>query len=183
MYARSSLSTTLTGGTRLSEAQGEDSGILGYEMLPYSQGSITSRQILPLLSISGSNTRPPISLALQHIVATATPNLPRHEAKAMGVSAQIRGVKPDSGATSTVKGTAELRIPVQLPKIGGDATVLFFGDWFYVQKDHTSPFYSKSSVGIGLRKSVQGLPLKYDVAYTSEGDVKQFFGLGLDFDA
>ncbi|KAL3934132.1 MAG: hypothetical protein SGBAC_010083 [Bacillariaceae sp.] len=183
MYARSSLSTTLTGGTRLSEADGQNEGIFGYEMLPYSQGSVTSRQILPLLSVSGNNSRQPISLALQHIVATATPNLPRHEAKAMGVSAQIRGVKPDGGATSTVKGTAELRVPFRLPKLGWDATMLCFGDWFYVQKDHTSPFYSKSSVGIGLRKNVQGLPLKYDVSYTSEGDVKQFFGLGLDFDA
>ncbi|CAJ1965945.1 unnamed protein product [Cylindrotheca closterium] len=183
MYARSSFSTTLTGGTRLGEADGENEGIFGYEMLPYSQGSVTSRQILPLLSITKGDSRKPISLALQHIVATATPNLPRHEAKAMGISAQIRGVKPDGGATSTVKGTAELRIPFELPKIGGDATMLFFGDWFYVQKDHSSPFYSKSSIGVGLRKNVQGLPLKYDVSYTSEGDIKQFFGLGMDFDA
>lgn len=180
MEARSSVSTTLTGGTRLGQLE-SNAAILGYDLLPYSQVSATTRQILPLISIAG-NARRPLSLALQHIVTAATPNLPKHEAKAMGVAAQIRGVKPDGGATSSVKGTAELRIPFGLPMLG-DASMLFFGDWFYVQKDHTAPFYSKSSVGIGLRKSVQGLPLKYDVSYSSDGDWKQFFGLGLDFDA
>jgi outer membrane protein assembly factor BamA len=180
MEARSSVSTTVTGGTRLGQAEDEPA-IFGYDLLPYSQVSATTRQVLPLVSISG-NERKPLCLALQHVVTAATPNLPKHEAKAMGVSAQIRGVKPDGGATSSVTGTAELRIPFELPMLG-DASMLFFGDWFFVQKDHATPFYAKSSIGIGLRKSVQGLPLKYDVSYTSEGNLKQFFGLGLDFDA
>eukprot|EP00980_Cylindrotheca_fusiformis_P009715 scaffold2143_cov125-Cylindrotheca_fusiformis.AAC.17 len=180
MDARASISTTLTSGTRLGQAT-NSSAVFGYDLRPYTQVSATARQVFPLASISGDQ-RKPLSLAFQHIVTAATPNLPRHEAKAMAISAQVRGVKPDGSATSTVKGTAELRIPFGVPMLG-DASMLFFGDWFYVQKDHSAPFYSKSSVGVGLRKIVQGLPLKYDLSYTSEGDLKQFFGLGLDFDA
>jgi outer membrane protein assembly factor BamA len=193
MDARSSLTTTLTGGTRVaeafSEASAQDSSTSsfswasGLDLLPYSQISATARQVLPLASISGEMHKP-LTLALQHIVSTSTSNLPRHERKAMGISTQIRGAKPDGSATSSIKGTAELRVPFDLGKrFGGDGSVILFGDWFYVQKEHSSPFYAKSSIGVGLRKNVQGLPLKYDASYTSEGNVKQFFGLGLDFDA
>jgi len=98
----------------------------------------------------------------------------------MGNSAQIRGAAPDDMASSAVKGTTEIRLPVAAPRVGS-GTVVLFGDWFCVQKDTNSPFYSKSSIGVGLRKNVQGLPLKYDVSY-SEGKIKTMFGMGADFD-
>ena len=100
----------------------------------------------------------------------------------MGIAAQIRGASPDGYVSSSVKGTAELRLPLTVPRVG-DGGVVVFGDWFFVQQDHGSPFYSKSSVGIGVRKNVQGIPLKYDLCYSNDGKIKQMFGLGPDFDA
>jgi outer membrane protein assembly factor BamA len=181
MDARSSISTSVTGGTRLGDKEpSEESSRLNIQFLPYSSVSATARQVLPLSK--PQEGRKPFTLALQHTIATSTLNLPRHEAKAMGISAQIRGASPDGSASSTVKGTAEVRVPLDVARVGEGAVVLF-GDWFYVQKDHQSPFYAKSSVGIGFRKNFQGLPLKYDVCYSSEGKIKTMFGLGVDFDA
>jgi len=39
----------------------------------------------------------------------------------------------------------------------------------------------KSGIGIGLRKIIQGIPLKYDITLTQEGTVRNFFGIGFDF--
>jgi hypothetical protein len=232
--ARTSITSTLTGGTRFrgigssegppasmaadsSSASGKKAGddlrggaagggfsLAGHsspswwggtEFLPYSSASATARQILPI-SVSASSTSPspsggrappPITLAFQHTVSTATPNIPRHEARAMANAAQIRGASPDGPAAATVRGTTEVRVPVAAP-IAGSGTVVLFGDWFVVQPHQgggtssSSPFYTKSSIGIGLRKTVQGLPLKYDFCYSSEGKFKSMFGLGPDFD-
>ena len=185
MDARSSLSTTLTGGARVGLQGSNDSSssfLDGVDVLPYSQISATTRQILPLASnVPGTTNRQPLTLALQHVLSTSTPNIPRHERKAMGISTQIRGAEPDGGVTTSVKGTAELRLPILEEKMG--TSMVFFGDWFYAQRDHKSPFYAKSSIGIGVRKNFQGLPLKYDACYSNERNFKQFFGLGIDFDA
>jgi hypothetical protein len=178
MDARSSISTTVTGGSRLGEKEdSEASSLFDVNILPYSSVSATARQVLPL-----HEGRKPFTLALQHTIATSTVNLPRHEARAMGIGAQIRGASPDGSASSSLKGTAEVRVPLTLPKMG-NGSIILFGDWFYVQKDHSSPFYAKSSIGVGFRKNVQGLPLKYDLCYSSEGKIKSMFGLGPDFDA
>ena len=181
MDARSSVSTSITGGSRFAEKDiSESPSRINIKLLPYSSISATTRQVLPLTT--PREGRPPVTLALQHTAATSTFNLPRHEANAMSISAQIRGASPDGRSSSTVKGTTELRVPVSVPRLG-EAAVVLFGDWFYVQSDPRSPFYSKSSIGVGVRKNVQGLPLKFDVCYSSEGKIKQMFGLGSDFEA
>jgi hypothetical protein len=186
MDARSSVSTTISGGTRLTgkadgDATGVDSTFVSSGLLPYSSASASTTQILPISLSSRDANKRPITLALQHTLSMSTPNLPRHEAKAMGFSAQIRGAGPDTIASSAVKGTTEIRLPVGAPVVGS-GTVVLFGDWFCVQKDMKSPFYSKSSIGLGLRKNIQGLPLKYDVCYSSEGKIKTMFSMGQDFD-
>eukprot|EP00536_Pseudo-nitzschia_multiseries_P003157 jgi/Psemu1/295119/fgenesh1_pm.47_\ len=182
MDGKTSVSTTISGGARLAGADTDEGGsisLAGTGLLPYSSASATTKQVLPISS--REKDKVPITLALQHTVSASTPNLPRHEAKAMANSAQIRGASADNSATTVVKGTTELRFPVAAPRIGSGSVVLF-GDWFCVQKDMNSPFYSKSSIGLGLRKNVQGLPLKYDVCYSSEGKIKTMFGMGADFD-
>ena len=47
--------------------------------------------------------------------------------------------------------------------------------------DSNSMFRRKSCIGIGLRKTIQGIPLQYDVTYSNEGKLKAMFGLGRDF--
>ena len=181
--ARSSLSTTFTGGSRFAtkDSNSKEWSMTNLELLPYSTISATTRQVLPIVSPAD---RRPIDLALQHTITTSTQNIPRHEARAMGISAEIRGAIPDGSATASITGTAEIRVPVDVsPRLGGgDGSVVFFGDWFCVQKDSKTPFYGKSSIGIGLRKNFAGLPLKYDVCYSSGGKIKAMFGLGPDFD-
>lgn len=193
MDARSSISTTITGGTRLKESTsttGDDgstkeaaaSMFSASNLLPYTSATATTTQILPIYVSSRNDDGRPITLAFKHTVSTSSANLPRHEAKAMGNSAQIRGASPDGPASSAIKGTTEVRVPVGVPLLGSGSLVLF-GDWFYVQKDSKSPFYSKSSIGVGIRKSIQGLPLKYEVCYSKEAGIKALFGLSPDFDA
>lgn len=174
--ARSSFVTTMTGGARLGEE-----GSLLESIMPYASASATARQVLPLSDPNKSRESVPV-LALQHTIATSSKHLPRHEAKAMGVSAQIRGCGPDGGAMSSVKGTAELRVPI-LSRWLKSSHVVVFGDWYCIQQNLSDSFNGKSSIGVGLRKVVQGLPLKYDVCYTSDGKIKTIFGLGPDFDA
>lgn len=175
--ARSSIITSLTGGARLGEKNKDMFGSL----LPYSSGSATARHILPLGDPTRSQGRPPV-LALQHTLSSSTKNLPGHEAKALGVSSQIRGCGPDGAACSALKGTAELRFPVLVRQMD-NAYLVVFGDWFRVKQSNRGPYDGKHSVGFGLRKIVSGLPLKYDICYTSDGKVKTMFGLGPDFDA
>jgi len=187
MDARSSVTTTISGGARLIEktdgnSNGENISFAGTGILPYSSASATTTQVLPLSLSSRNNDKSPIALAFQHTLSVSTPSLPRHEAKVMSNSAQIRGAAPDDTTVSAVRGTTEIRLPVAAPRLGS-GTVVLFGDWFCVQKDIKSPFYSKSSIGVGIRKNIQGIPLKYDICYSSEGKIKTMFGLGQDFDA
>ena len=174
--ARSNVVTSLTGGARLGETNKDIVGSL----LPFSLGSATTRHILPLAAPTRSQGHPPV-LALQHTISSSTRNLPVHEAKALGVASQIRGCGPDGAASSSIKGTAELRFPVRIRQLE-NASVVVFGDWFRVKHDQESPYKGKHSVGLGLRKVISGLPLKYDICYTSDGKVKTIFGLGPDFD-
>lgn len=186
--ARANLLTSYTVGTRLYE-----SGINTWhrQLLPYSSASATSRQILPLsLGVEDDQHRP-VQLAFQHSLMTSTSNLPRHEANAAGIAARVRGYPLFSNGPigKFVVGTAELRIPVKLPfeRVTQDANVVLFGDWMYGEKksmieNKASSFVRKSSIGIGVRKSVQGLPLKYDICLTEDKKLGGFFSLGLDFD-
>jgi hypothetical protein len=124
-------------------------------------------------------------LALKHSITTATPNLPRHEAKAQGIAHNIRGSSLNGRVASALTGTTELRVPIDIPvvQIRQDTNVVFFGDWLFAAKDSQSSFRRKSCVGVGVRKSVQGIPLKYDLCYSSDdGKFQSAFGLGADFD-
>ena len=174
--ARSSIVASLTGGARLGE-KNED---MATSLLPFSLGSATVRHILPLADPTRNQGRPPV-LALQHTISSSTRNLPVHEANALGVSSQIRGCGPDGAASSSIKGTAELRFPVRIRQLE-NASVVVFGDWFLVKPKQESPYKGKHSVGLGFRKMISGLPLKYDICYTMDGKVKTMFGLGPDFD-
>jgi outer membrane protein assembly factor BamA len=192
MDARSSISTTITGGTRLqgirealtttgSSDRSVSSFLSASQCKPYSFASATTRQILPIYVSSSGDDGTPITLAFQHTISTSTPNLPRHEAKAMGNAAQIRGASPNGPASSALKGTTEVRVPIAVPRLGSGSVVLF-GDWFFLQQELGSKYYSKSSIGVGIRTPIQGLPFKYDISYSSEGKIKSMFGLGPDFD-
>ena len=48
---------------------------------------------------------------------------------------------------------------------------------FFAQDD----MFGKSSIGIGFRKSCQGIPLKFDVTLTKDGKVGTFASLGRDW--
>lgn len=182
--SRHSLLTTFTGGTRISTGN-------GFDVLPYALGTILAREVFTL-----GNVERPISLAMKHSVTTSSPSLPAHEANAAGVKASVRGYgSVSNGAVSTsVVGTTEFRVPVALPtnKVRQDASVVLFGDWHFVETEggdsrgkKVGPggrFSRKSSVGLGLRKSIQGIPLKYDICFTQDGKFGTFFGIGKDFD-
>lgn len=174
--ARSTFLSSITTGARVGRRFSRKDSIL-----PYLLGSATTRQILPFAD-SGSTLRLSPVLALQHTIAASSRQIPAHEAKAMGIATHIRGCGPDGGVVSSIKGTAELRFPIRYSHLA-DASVIVFGDWYCVQHNSSDPFNGKSSIGIGFRKIVQGLPLKYDFCYTSDGKIKSMFGLGPDFEA
>jgi outer membrane protein assembly factor BamA len=97
--------------------------------------------------------------------------------------------------SKVISGTVEVRLPfervVQQPFVGS-GTVVVFGDWCVAQAqqlsssttsppgetgDFEQPF-RQSSIGIGLRKVVQGIPLKMDACVTEHGTKGLFFGIG-----
>jgi len=187
--ARASLITSATTGARVGDNEGS------WRLLPYSRASATSRQIFPLFTDGFTTTSKQVKLALQHTIMAATPHLPHHEANAAGFAARVRGYPGSSNGMidSSIVGTAEVRIPVsvRIPrvKLQQDASLVFFGDWMFANSK-TSPangftkdgIFGKSSIGIGLRKSVQGIPLKYDLSLNKDGKIGAFFSLGNDWD-
>ena len=42
--------------------------------------------------------------------------------------------------------------------------------------------FGRASIGFGLRKSLQGIPLKYDVSLNKDGKLGGFVSLGGDWD-
>jgi hypothetical protein len=74
-----------------------------------------------------------------------------------------------------------------------DANFVVYSEWLLSMKDRndaaavdsanvmTSMIQRKSCVGMGLRKTIQGIPLQYDVTYSNEGKMRSFFGFGRDF--
>eukprot|EP00591_Stephanopyxis_turris_P005503 CAMPEP_0195530746 /NCGR_PEP_ID=MMETSP0794_2-20130614/33783_1 /TAXON_ID=515487 /ORGANISM="Stephanopyxis turris, Strain CCMP 815" /LENGTH=235 /DNA_ID=CAMNT_0040662323 /DNA_START=131 /DNA_END=838 /DNA_ORIENTATION=+ len=173
------------------------------QILPYASGKITAREIFPLTS---NANRKPIEMAFSHSLTTSTPNLPSHEANAAGNAAKVRGYTSGSNGaiSSSLFGTTELRIPLPLTKIPGlknkantwveDATMVLFGDWLFARPSSSSSLsiaatrhnkqdlFRKSSIGIGFRKSIQGIPLRYDLSVTEEGKMGAFLNFGRDFD-
>ena len=149
----------------------------------------------------------PLILALKHTMIVSSNGIPQHLGKAIATSTNVRGCSiPDQSLTTALRGTTELRVPLYLPSIipnekiqqlfTQDANLVVYSDWLLTMKDkndlpttttttlndrNNSMFNRKSSIGIGLRKTIQGIPLQYDVTYSNEGKLKAMFGLGRDF--
>ena len=202
MDARTSLFGKITTGTRIGEStsRGVDTGVssLGLSpssslLLPFASVTATTRQIFPLSNLAAG----PLVLALQHSATASTRHLPRHEANAHGVACKIRGYHQQKGGggghservSNSLVGTTELRIPLKLPqRLGNEASVVLFGDWSLASSSSTGAGVNqmlkrRSSVGLSLRKNVQGLPIKYDISLTQDRKIGAFFGLGPDFQA
>ena len=145
--------------------------------IPYGHVTATTRQVFPLGS-TGS------SLALRHSVSTCTSSIPHHTAVANSASVRVRGY--GSGPTAfqgSVLGTTEVRVPLPLPAQLKDVSLVVFGDWLFAQTlTQQRGVCRQSSVGVGLRKTIQGIPLRYDVSLTEEGKVGAMFNFGKEFD-
>lgn len=90
--------------------------------------------------------------------------------------------RPPIALTKAISGTVEVRIPFERlvchPTIGRGNVVLF-GDWCVSRAQAQSVVPIRhSSLGIGLRKVVQGIPLKVDACLTEHGTKGVFFGIG-----
>lgn len=184
--ARASLATSATSGARVGDKR----------LLPYSSASVTSRQIFPLFTERIVTSSKQVNLALQHTLMGATCHFPRHEANAAGLIARVRGYSGASNGPidSSIVGSAEIRIPITIPilkeNLEQDGCLVFFGDWMYANHQIPGQFHGFSkdnlfgnrSVGVGLRKSVQGIPLKYDVSLTKDGRIGAVVSLGGDWE-
>jgi hypothetical protein len=177
--ARTNIFGKVTTGTRVGESTSSPSS--NWSLLPFASLTCTTRQIFPLSMTPAG----PLLLALQHSGTASSRHLPRHEANANGVACKIRGYQGGSNServASSLVGTTELRIPIQLPRLD-DASVVLFGDWCLSSAGVNQKFKRRSSVGVSFRKRFQGLPIKYDVSYTQDRKIGAFFGLGADFQA
>ena len=98
-------------------------------------------------------------------------------------------IRPSLATSKALSGTVELRVPFMAPSVNLrpiiSGTFLFFGDWS-LTRAHTSPSSIDnenapircSSAGVGLRKVVQGVPIKVDACITEQGTRGIFFGIG-----
>ncbi len=187
--AKTSLTTTVTSGTRIG---GDNEGT--WRLYPYSKQISTARQIFPILTETLTNRG--IKLAFETCLLTSTRHLPTHEANAAGLAARVRGYSSSLNGplSQSLCGTAEIRIPVIVPfqkdRINQDGQIVLFGDWMFgiqKKKDRDIPARSldksihHSSCGVGLRKTIQGIPIKYDISVSKEGKLGAFFGLGHDW--
>jgi len=183
--ARASMTTSATSGARVGDKR----------LLPYSSASVTSRQIFPLFTERIVTTSKQVNLALHHTLMGATCHLPRHEANAAGLGARVRGYSGSSNGPidSSIVGSAEIRIPISIPiqkeKIVQDGSLVFFGDWMYASRQTPGKYgfskddcFGNRSIGVGLRKSVQGIPLKYDISLTKDGKIGAVVSLGGDWE-
>ena len=175
-------------------------------LTPYSSYAATTRQIIPLGSSPTAANKSPITLALQHRGTASTSELPQHEALAIGFAARVRGYSPrmNGPLSSSVVGTAEIRIPVTLPanSLVNDGSVVIFSDWMAASRwtirdiknkvksktarsSASAPLLSKpmrkASAGIGLRSVLQGIPVKVDFTITDDGKIGANMALGMDF--
>lgn len=187
--AKTSFTTSVTPGTRV--GSDNDSSL---RLFPYLSQVSVARQLFPILletlSFPSGDT---IKLALETTLMSSTKHLPRHEANAAGLAARVRGYSSSENGPlgASLFGSAEVRIPVIIPlkqlNMEQDSKVVLFGDWLFgLKKDDTimdradKGFY-KSSIGIGLRKTIQGIPVKYDMSLSQEGKIGAFFSLGMDW--
>jgi hemolysin activation/secretion protein len=176
MEARSSILAKLLTGTRSIESDASS----WPQWMPFVSLTATTRQMFPL-SVTPSG---PLTLALQHSATASSTHIPRHEANANGIACKVRGYQKKEKFTERVSnclvGTTEVRLPVNLPRFG-DASLALFGDWCFSSAGQNQPWKRRSSVGLSLRKTLQGFPVKYDISLTESGKIGAFFGLGPDF--
>ena len=187
--AKTDIMTSVTTGARVGEET----------LLPYTSASATTRQAFPLFTQSFlSSDNRFVNLALRHTLMSSTRNLPRHEANAAGFAARVRGSTdgPSEPVGSYVMGSTELRIPMTIPfnrqNMFQDASVVLFGDYMAGIRRNAAgrggihewaeEGFHKSSIGVGLRKSLQGIPVKYDFSISSDGKIGTSFSLGRDWD-
>ncbi|GMH66298.1 hypothetical protein TrRE_jg2737 [Triparma retinervis] len=176
-----SLLTTMTGGGRLTHES---------SVLAYTSSTIVAKELVPL-SRGNDETKKPVVLGLRHSLHASSEKMPLHEAQAAGCNAKIRGYGSRSvGAVSqAATGTVEVRIPSNFNgKYGRDLGVVLFGDWVLSKGrgkgekgSSEDVFDRKYSVGVGIRGSAMGIPLKYDVGVNKEKDLVTSFGIGGDF--
>jgi hypothetical protein len=122
---------------------------------------------------------------LRHSVVTSTKSLPKHEGRAQGLACNIRGAGDIGSISSAITGTTEIRVPVSLPidNMEQDASIVLFGDWLFAKESVSPSYIRKSCIGLGLRKTLQGIPLKINISFLrGEGKIKSTFGLGRDFE-
>jgi hypothetical protein len=103
--------------------------------------------------------------------------------------------RPPIALSNAISGTIEVRIPFERlvsSSIIRRGDVVLFGDWCVSQAqppplhilnspedgDLSAESFRHSSLGIGLRKVVQGIPLKVDACLTEHGTKGLFFGIG-----
>ena len=137
-----------------------------------------------------------VKLAVETTFMSSTKHLPRHEANAAGLAAGVRGYSSSSNGSLSgfLSGSVEVRIPVTIPfqkeKLNQDGKVVLFGDWLLGMRKNQlitttsmdgDNIIKRSSVGVGLRKSIQGIPLKYDVSVNKDGKLGAFVSLGQDW--
>jgi len=157
-------------------------------LLPFSSATLDMREVLPLTE--GAGRRPPAVLALRNVLTVSSKSLPRHEANAIGNAASVRGYGSGCNGplSAALTGTAEVRMPVAATVRGKvlEPTVVLFGDYMYgapaAEGGIRDCRFGRVSVGAGLRSSLQGIPIKYDVSYSGEGKISASFGIGHDFD-
>lgn len=112
--------------------------------------------------------------------------------------------RPPIAVSKAISGTMEVRVPLHplskrdesnLGTEGSLSSILsgdmvLFGDWSISQAQTQSSSHQDqydtallrhSSIGIGFRKRVQGIPLKMDACITEHGARGVFFGIGQDF--
>ena len=198
---KNDIKASITTGTRIGEKVDSQSVMI----LPYTSATVTARQVIPLRldlfpKALVTNTSRDIVLALQHTLLSSTRNLPQHEANAAGFAARVRGYSSDANGPigSSLVGSTEVRIPFKIPlnreDIVQDGDIVIFGDYmtcnrriFYKNDERLVGNTKKKelfklSVGVGLRKSLQGVPIKYDMSLTSDGKFGASFSLGRDWE-
>lgn len=51
-------------------------------------------------------------------------------------------------------------------------TIVFFGDWMFANARYgRDDIFGRSSIGVGVRKSISGNPLKWDTSLTKDGKI------------
>ena len=103
---RSDLSATATTGGRWSAGEKSKEGCDDSNMLPYTSGTITSQQCLPL---NRGGSTPSEDLSMRHVISVSSRHLPHHETILLGLSSQIRVYKYSDQQRHSPQGSRKLQ--------------------------------------------------------------------------